>query len=147
MRHNDRVACDIHPGSTWVGEDGFACVRNVDAGYVRYTIDGVACTIHHDQFRRQFQSPYDARRVRSQFSMSLAVLAVFHAFWCSASQRFFARSVTRAPNACYSAARGSPAVPQGAVFVGTYSPPATPDVFLEDLNDVLACLATRRSAA
>lgn len=78
--------------------------------------------------------------------MSLAVLATFHAFFSPSMQRMFARSTTRNPEQCYGPARGSPALPQDALYVNTYATPAQPSDFEEDLNDALACLNHRAAA-
>lgn len=134
-----RDCCDIVPGSVWSRGDSSAYVLGVAEGYVRYETGGEPELLHHSQFRALFSSPYDARKVRSQFSMSLANLVTFHAFWSPSANRMFARSVSRGdPTKAYAPARGSPALPIDAIFVRTYDDRATPNDFFEDLNDVLA---------
>lgn len=138
---------DIAPGSQWAGKDGTK-VRVLSTTSTHVQFDGPAGVrlLHHWHFREHYSSPYDARKVRSQFSMSLAVLATFHAFWSPGLRKMLARSDSRRPQECYRAARGSPALPPDAVYVNTYASPAHPSNFEEDLNDVLACIDHRAAA-
>jgi hypothetical protein len=134
----------ILPGSTWIGRDGpgYARVLEAVSGHVRF-IDhaGAMRTVHHLQFRDLFEAPYEARAVRSQFSMSIANLVSFHAFWSLALKRLLARSSNRSIEDSRKAARGSPALPPDAFHVGTYAQPITADAFFTDLNDALAIRA------
>lgn len=144
--NRDRIAADIAPGSTWVSDSSAVRVISVCLGYVRYMDGDVLGIEHHELFRSRFEQPYDCRRVRSQFSMSLQNLLEFHAFWSRSTRKMFARSV-RDPQDAYHAARGRPALPNDALLVGTYAHPATPDDFLQDLNDLIACDARDVQAA
>jgi hypothetical protein len=88
--------------------------------------------------RERFLDSATVQRSRSQFSMSLANLANFHAFWSPTLKRMFARNATMHLSECARASRGRPALPPDAIHVGTYSHPVSTDAFFEDLNDVLA---------
>lgn len=145
--NRDRIAADIAPGSTWLSESSAVRVVSVCSGYVRYMDGQVLGMCHHDLFRREFSRPYDARHIRSWFAMCLNNLAEFHAYYSPSRQRTFARSVTRQPEEAYAASRGSPALPADAVYVRTYADPATPNDFIQDLNDVLACHVARHQPA
>lgn len=145
MSHRPHGAGDIVPGSRWPSArgPGHAIVRDAAAGWIEFTYsDGTRVLelerMHHTEFRKRFVAPYDSRALRSQFSMCLANLQSFHAFFGRRARRIFARSVSRPPEESRAAARGSPAVPPDAVFVGTYYNPFAPDRFLDDLNDALA---------
>jgi hypothetical protein len=153
MSHRPHPAQDIVAGSRWPSARGPGCatVRAVAAGYVDFTFnDGAVVAherLHHEQFRRLYIEPYDSRSVRSWFSMSLANLQACHVFWSRALRRGFARNISRAPDDSRAAARGSPAIPADAMYVGTYSSPFAPDAFLDDLNDTLATEADGTTAA
>jgi hypothetical protein len=133
----DRDAADITLGALWRGRSGgTARVLGIDAGYVRYMKDdGAVELVHQWYFRDRYVAPYDAKRCRSQFSMSLANLISFHAFWSPKLKRMFARSSNVDPSDCAAASRGRPALPADAIYIATYSEPATPEQFFEDLND------------
>lgn len=132
-----RGAADIALGALWRGHGGgTARVLGIDAGYVRFMKDdGAVEHLHQWLFRERYVAPYDAKRCRSQFSMSLANLVSFHVFWSPMMKRMFARSSNVPPSDCAVAARGRPALPADAVFIATYAEPATPEQFFEDLND------------
>lgn len=102
--------------------------------------------MHHFHFRERFLAPYDSRAIRSQFSMCLANLQAFHAFFGLTARRIFARSVSRPPEDSRAPARGSPPVPPDAIYVGTYSDPFQPDAFIADLNDALAAAGPTTTA-
>ena len=144
MAYRVHPASDIVPGSRWVSAEGrgYAIVMCAAGGHVRLLFtDGGAIAeqrLHHEQFRQRFVAPYDSRQLRSKFSMYMANLSEFHAFWCLTTRRLFARSTTRSPADAHIAARGSPALPPGVILVGTYSQPYKPDGFLADLNDAIA---------
>lgn len=84
--------------------------------------------------------PPEERELKSRFSMSLANLEHMHVFIVRGPERlrFMARSADRAPEESRAARRGSPPVPLEAIFVGTYTHPFATDLFLADLDDVLA---------
>lgn len=148
MSYRARDDGDIVPGSCWARRDGrgYATVKSVASGYVDYyRDDGTLDAAHHAIFRREHLAPYDAREIRSKFSMYLANLSHFHAYF--AAGHIFARSSVRPPAEAYTAARGSPALPRAAIYVGTYQDPIKPDAFLADLNDALATLGTADLAA
>ena len=137
----DRHTCDIVLGSTWNAADGArARVIDADAGYVRFQHqDGRVEVTHHLRFRERFAPPYNARKVRSQFSMSLDNLESFHAFWVPAERRLTVRSARRSPEDAYKPSRGrGGAVPKEAIYVNTYSNPVSPDAFFGDLHDAIA---------
>lgn len=85
--------------------------------------------------------PYDARRLRSQFTMTVANLSSFHAFFDAAAKRLYARTAKLPAHESRSPSRGRPPVPSNALYVGTYCEPVTADLFFDDLNDALANLA------
>lgn len=145
----DRNAADITRGSIWPARGaGHARVIAVAGGHVRFAREsGAIEVLHHLRFREVYREPYDARQCRSQFSMSVANLVSFHAFWSPSLRRMFARSSTIRPSDCARASRGRPALPPDAVLVGTYVAPVSPDTFFADLNDVLADAFRRPSAA
>lgn len=154
MSHRPHGAQDIVAGSRWPSArgSGHAIVRAAAAGWVEFAFsDGTMVLprerMHHIHFRERFVAPYDSRAIRSQFSMCLANLQAFHAFFDRAARRIFARSVTRSIEDSRKAARGSPAVPPAAIFVGTYTNPVQPDDFLTDLNDALATDGSDTAAA
>jgi hypothetical protein len=144
----------IKAATLWAGrEGGSARVLDVAAGYVRFVDqDDRVDVLHHYAFRERYLSPAEtrqsvrqrfldpatARRLGSQFAMSLANLASFHVFWSPTLKRMFARSLSVPLTECAAAARGRPALPADAVHVGTYADPASPDQFFEDLNDAIA---------
>lgn len=136
----DTGAADITVGALWLGRiDGSARVLTVTAGYVRFMdTDGEPQVMHQHQFRRQFVQPYDARRLRSQFTMSLANLGSFHLFFSRSLGRIFARNPTLDLDDCRTASRGRPALPPDAEYVNTYTEPVRTDALFDDLNDVLA---------
>jgi hypothetical protein len=148
----DRSAADIGLGSIWCRGDGTcAIVRSVNARHVTFTDHvGAIDTFHVNRFREVFvESPYDARDVRSQFSMSVANLDSFHAFWSPSQKRMFARSAACRPEDVRTAARGRPPLPPDAEFIGTYAGKivvhqgwkqrvmCSVDAFFDDLNDRL----------
>lgn len=156
----DRVSADITRGSIWRRADGSAAVvRSIAAGHVCITgSTGEIEVLHVNEFRATFtESPYDARQVRSQFSMSVANLESFHAFWSMKEKRMYARSSACAPEDVRGAARGRPALPDDAIYVGTYSGSviAQPrwgrrvmksvEAFFDDLNDAIAAFFNRSS--
>lgn len=151
MSYRPHPAQDVIAGSRWISATGKApaLVRGSAEGYVDFTAAGVRQRMHHEQFRREYLEPYASRQVRSQFAMCIANLQAFHAFWSTEARRIFARSIGRPPNESRVAARGSPAVPAEAIYIGTYSDPFTPEAFLADLNDALATAVAdaARSAA
>jgi len=146
MTARDRRTCDIARGSTWIAREGegSALVVRVCAGWVFFAdASGAMSEMYYAQFRARFSEPYDAQQCRSQFSMSLANLANFHAFWSPSQRRMPARSATAAPDEMRGAARGRPALPDDAQYLGTYAidedkPRGPVDAFLEDLNDLIA---------
>lgn len=152
VSYRPHPAQDVVPGSRWVSAHGtgYAIVISAAAGYVAilFTDGGeiVQERMHHNVFRERFVAPYDSREVRSKFSMYLANLAEFHAFWSAASKRLLARSSTRSPKDAFAPARGSPALPKDAIHVGTYAQPFSPDAFLADLNDAIAGSSTSAAA-
>lgn len=144
---SERALCDIIPGSVWDGDYQPAHVLNVADNYVRFRQGREAVEVaHHLQFRRRFLAPYDARQVRSQFAMTVANMQEFHAFWSFALKRLFTRSVNRQPEHCYTAARGSPALPPDCCLIGTYADPVNADAFFEDLHFVLHQARQERAA-
>lgn len=136
------AVADISPRSTWEARGGTgARVRVIAAasGYVTFGATGcLPVTLHHVEFRRQFEPLYDRRKVRSQFSMTLANLGEFQVFWIPGRRTIAARSVGCSRRF---------ALPAGAVSVGVYAQPFDSEEFLGDLDDVLAKLeASRRHA-
>ena len=152
----DRIAGDITRGSRWPSRQGESAARVVStqAGYVCFEDagDGEIKLLHHHRFRTIYAEPYDTRALRSQFEMSLSNLDEFHAFWTPSKQKLFARSASAgAPGEVRGAARGRPALPEDAEYVGTYSNDADIakpqwhrrgmtvfEAFIDDLHDVLA---------
>lgn len=156
----DRLAADIEPGSVWLTPDetSSACVVSSSAGYVVFedARDGAVRTMHHARFREHYVEPYDARMLRSRFDMYLANLDTFHAY-LDGNGKIYARTASAgSPDEVRTAARGRPALPSDARYVGTYSNGviAEPqwkrkalrvfDVFRDDLHDLLRRL--RRAA-
>lgn len=91
-------------------------------------------------------APYDARKVRSQFSMSLANLSQMHVFWRKAEQRISVRSTRRSIEDAYKPSRGrGGALPKEAIYVGTYTEPFPASAFITDLDDLLASLGIPRA--
>lgn len=146
LMERNRTTCDVVPGSTWIGINGVAHVLDVSAGYVRHSMGSVVCTMHHTVFRQQFSPTYDARQIRSQFSMTAKNLVTFHAFWSPSLRHAFYRSSGRDPDEAFKPSRGSPAIPPDCIHVGTYDDRATTSRFLEDLHDVIACISRRIAA-
>jgi hypothetical protein len=150
----DRHAADIPHGSAWCDPQGVCViVRSVSGGLITFTDeDGAVDMLHVNRFRDRYtDAPYDAKRVRSQFSMSVANLESFHAFWSDSAKKMYARGAAEPPERVRTAARGRPALPLDAEYVGTYSgrvvvPPwwnrqrllKSVDAFFEDLNDLIA---------
>lgn len=161
----DRTAGDITRGSMWQAREGQGGARviSTQAGYVCFedANDGATKILHHHRFRDRYAEPYDARALRSQFEMSLSNLDEYHAFWSPSKQKLYARSASAgAPGEVRGAARGRPALPDDAEFVGTYSNDAaiaTPqwhrrgmtvfEAFIDDLHDVLARIFRRTTVA
>jgi hypothetical protein len=148
----DRLAVDIVPGSMWIGaEDVAALVVTVSAGYVTFENqeDGSMRVMHHAAFRKHFGEPYDARTIRSRFEMYLSNLDTFHAYVDSGGKIYARTAAAGSPDDVRTAARGRPALPEDARYVGTYSPDVIVeprwkrkalfafDVFLEDLHGLL----------
>lgn len=120
---------DIAPGSTWIAPDGLrVVVVSAAARHVVYRAPDLA-VLHEIQFRASFQPVYDRSAMRSQFSMCLANLGAFTAYWIGRRDKFMARSVS-----CTRRFR----IPDGARQIDTYEAPFSPDTFLEDLDDLLA---------
>lgn len=158
MSSRDRRTCDIAPGSTWNARagDGCAIVIRIVGAYVEFEDEAGRLhmgpgAMYHAHFRERYVEPYDAQQCRSQFSMSLANLANFHAFWSPSQRRMYARSATGDPAEVRGAARGRPALPADAEYIGTYAVDEREDgtqprrmgpceAFLEDLNDLLASI-------
>lgn len=140
MSYRNAIA-DIPARSTWIAKDGTrALVVQAAAAHVTFTrISPIvprplltpAQTLHEREFRARFKPLYDRAAIRSQFSMTLANLGAFTAFWLGHPDRFVARSVS-----CTRRFR----IPEGARRIGTYEAPFSPDAFLEDLDDLLARL-------
>jgi hypothetical protein len=162
MASRQHAASDIVPGSIWPGRcGGHATVITSAAGYVEFErADGTRGRVYHEHFRADFISPYDSRNLRSQFAMCVANLESFHAFWSPSAQRLLARSSVVPPEDCRGAARGRPALPEDARYVGTYCASDTQptkrwkeraiklaDRFFEDLNDHLARISGPHAAA
>lgn len=132
---------DIAPGSTWISPDGTrASVRAAAARHVTFLRFSPIVphpfaqpteTMHESDFRARFEPRYYRAKMRSQFSMTIANLGAFRAFWIGNPERFLARSMS-----CTRQFR----IPDGARLIGTYEQPFRPDAFLEDLDDVLAQL-------
>ncbi len=145
------ATADVTPGSIWLGRyGGHARVISVEGGYVRFAReDGHVdpLPMHRWRFRELYLEPYDARRCRSQFSMSVANLVSFHAFYSPTARRMYARSANVPPSSCAGASRGRPALPADAIFIGTYESPVSPAAFFEDLNDALANVLRSPAAA
>lgn len=145
-------AGDIIPGSTWpsADESSAALVVSVRAGYVLFdeAATGEVRTLYHARFREAYRAPYDARELRSQFTMSLKNLVECHVF-VDAKGKMYARSAKISPDECYTAARGRPALPPDARLIGTYNDVViapqrwqraalTPwEVFIGDLHDAI----------
>jgi hypothetical protein len=129
----------ILAGSTWIDADHHkAVVLAAAARHVTYLEDPgtrrSSCpplTIHERAFRARWRPVYDRAAIKSQFSMCIANMGAFTAYWIGRRDKFLARSVS-----CVRRFR----VPEGAVTIATYSDPCRSDVFLEDLDDVLARL-------
>lgn len=148
----DRTAADITRGSICEAapgcSGGAARVLAVSAGYVRFArSEGCIEILHHALFLQRYVPIFEARQVRSQFSMSLANLSNFHVFFSRCQRRIFARSAKVPIESCAGAARGRPALPADAVYVGTYSDPVSPDDFFSDLHDAIADLFSTATAA
>lgn len=142
---------DIRTGEIFIDRRDGSRVIIVAAGnhYVEFMRGCDHIEIFYERhFRERFAATYDRARLRSQFSMSLANLDSFHAFWCPASQKLFARSAGRAVEDAYKPSRGrGGALPRTARYVGTYSNPCSPSTFLENLDDHLAKLQRCASLA
>lgn len=119
----DRLAADVAPGSVWLTADASSSARVIStgSGYVRFEADGDVEIIHVHRFRERYVEPYDARRVRSQFAMSMANLENFHVFWSESQRKMYARTAKIAVQDCYKSARGRPALPPDAEWLETYS--------------------------
>ena len=142
MSYRNAIA-DIPPRSTWIAADGTrVMVTSAAARHVVYRCAGPerGGVLHEIDFRARFQPVYHRAAIRSQFSMTLANLGAFTAFWLGQPDRFVARSVS-----CTRRFR----IPEGAHRIGTYEAPFSPDAFLEDLDDLLARLEhdARQAAA
>jgi hypothetical protein len=154
MAHRQHAASDIVPGSAWPCASGVGCahVLSSAAGYVGFLFtDGAVQAeerLHHDEFRRLYVAPYDARAVRSWFSVCVANLQSFHVFWLPAARKLYARSTRRSVQDAFKPSRGrGGAVPQGAAYIGTYADPCTTEAFLGDLHDALADVGRGQTAA
>lgn len=134
MSYRNAIA-DIPSRSTWISADGArVVVTSAAARHVVFRSHGPARgggVLHEVEFRARFRPAYHRAAIRSQFSMSLANLGAFVAFWLGQPDRFVARSVS-----CTRRFR----IPDGAHRIGTYEAPFSPDAFLEDLDDLLARL-------
>lgn len=131
MSYRNAIA-DIPPRSTWINASGSrVVVTSAAARHVVFRGPGAARggVMHEAAFRAQYRAVYDRAAMRSQFSMCLANLVAFTAYWLGQPDRFVARSVS-----CTRRFR----VPDGAHRIGTYEAPFSPDAFLEDLDDLLA---------
>jgi hypothetical protein len=144
-------ADDIIPGSRWpcIKGPGDAIVLASAAGYVAFVLAdshvGAQDCLHHAQFRRLYAAPYDSRAIRSWFSMSVANLQEFHAFWLAG--KLYARTARRTIEEAFQPSRGrGGAVPKGARYVGTYTAPFRPDGFFPDLHDALVSVGARTAA-
>lgn len=139
---------DVAQGQIWIDRRDASHVIIVTAGnhYVEFMRGRDRLEIFYERhFRERFTPAYDRVQLRSQFSTSLANLDSFHAFWCPASGRMFARSAGRSVSDAYKPSRGrGGAVPKTAMHVGSYSNPCPSSTFLEDLDDLIAKL--QRSA-
>lgn len=122
--------CDIVPGSTWNAADGASAVVIAAAdGYVGFRRSSGSITVEHERdFRRAYCAIYDRAKLRSQFTMSLANLVEFTAWWLPSQRKLVCRSV---------ACSRRFAIPLGALPVGTYGEPCSAQTFFEDLDDVL----------
>lgn len=134
MSYRDAIT-GILAGSTWIDAFGHRMVVLAAAGrhvsYVERPGHSRPFTVHERDFRARFRPIYDRAAMKSQFSMCIANMGGFNAFWIGRRDKFLARSVS-----CVRKFR----VPDYAVAIGTYSDPCRSDVFLEDLDDVLARL-------
>lgn len=141
------AAADIPLRSIWENVAGEQVrVMNTAAGYVRFEPLGAEpVTVHCLDFRATFRPFYDRHGFASQFSMSLANLSEFHAFFSPTARRFYARSACRHVDSAFASSRGSPAIPKDSIHVGTYAHPCPTINFLNDLDELLEKL--RRSGA
>lgn len=126
----------IAPGAIWVHRDGPAVVLvgpTPDAARVAFSDGFRTCTFHMPvaEFRESFAPIYDRTEIYQWFSMTLANLDEFRAYWIPGRQSPIARGLS---------ARKNWPVPPGAIFVGQYVPPCNPRTFLEDLDGVLSSI-------
>ena len=122
---------DIAPGSVWVSFflNWTARIDVAAGGWVRFTPkDGAPQLYSEREFRFRFLPLYDREKIRSQFTMSLANLGEFRAYWLHDLAKIMVRSVS-----CQRQFR----VPEGARLVGTWSAPCKVEDFFEALDAVI----------
>lgn len=132
---------DIAPGSLWVGPGGeLVAVSFAAAGHVlvRAGSRGGQVVISASRFRATHQPAYPRERIRSQFSMSLANLSEFTAYWLPASKKLVCRSHN---------ARRRFTLPPDAVRIDDYRYPCPPECFFDDLNSLLVRTHVRTQRA
>lgn len=146
MSYRDAIP-DIVPGSIWLRTDGGPRARVIAAAsrHVVYrdaegAIRQPSQLLHENAFRATFLPLYGRREMKSQFSMSIANLGEFRAYWIGDPGRFLARSVS---------CQRKFSIPARAIEIGLYVAPFHSDSFLADLDCVLAAIdheATRERA-
>lgn len=125
---------DIPKRSIWVDADGTRVVIVVAAeGYVSFVRakGEKPQTIHEQAFRARFESLYDRAALRSRFSMSLANLVEFRAYWVPSQRRVITRGI---------ASTKPWPIPPDSEFIGRYAHPCSSEDFIEDLDNVIARL-------
>lgn len=142
------AAHGIAPGSVWQRGKHRFVVESAAGDFIHYRQVrgkrlGRELIEHHEIYRwkhkrwRELRDPAD-RELLSRFSMSLVNLEHMHVFVRLEDRQLFARRANRTPEDARIAARGSPSVPDTALFVGTYTHPFPADAFLGDFEAVLA---------
>lgn len=130
---------DIAPGSIWRGINGcVVTVLQAAAAHVLIRRAILTETMHEREFRDLFLPLYDREKIRSQFTMSLANLGEFRAFWLPDMAKITVRSVS-----CQRQFR----VPEGALLVGTWSAPCRVEDFFEALDAVILAPETAKRKA
>lgn len=129
----------IAPGSLWEGPNGRP-IRVIQAAAHHVAIDTGESTevLWEAAFRYIFRPLYDREKIRSQFTMSLANLGEFRAFWLPDMAKIMVRSVS-----CQRQFR----VPEGALLVGTWSAPCRVEDFFEALDAVILAPETAKRKA
>lgn len=137
MTYRNRIT-DIGPGSLWVSPKGER-VRVIETAdhYVRFEHSAGSVLAHEREFRKAFAPLYDREKLRSQFSMSLTNLGEFTAYFSQDTGKLMARSPT--------CSKKWP-IPPGAILIGSYAHPCSPESLFDDLNDALSALAINHAA-